>query len=281
MRSATINSRSLMQGAEANDRPVNEQLDDAVIREENNGAVILTLHAPAFRNACSVEMREALLNHLRDAVQDNACRYIVLTGSSGHFCSGGRLKVDAKPDPERTRRNVSVLQDIARLLHGGPKPTLAAVEGFAFGAGFSLAVACDYVVAAQGARFCASFGRVGLMADAGLCWTLPQRIGAARARDLLLTTREVHDEEAQRIGLIDQLVPAGEALDHALRAGERYGATAPLSLAATKRVLDGKTSLDAVLEAEAVEQPMLSLSQDYAEGRAAFREKRRPMFRGL
>jgi enoyl-CoA hydratase/carnithine racemase len=256
-------------------------MNDAVFREDKDGVAILTLHAPAFRNACSVEMREALLAHLRDVSEEAACRLVVLTGAAGHFCSGGRLKPDVEPDPQRTRRNVEVLQQIAKLLHAGPKPSIAAVEGIAFGAGFSLAAACDYVVAAESARFGASFGKVGLMADAGLCWTLPQRVGAARARDILLTCRDVNGEEALAIGLVDQLVPTGTALQHALASGERYAATAPLSLAATKRVLDGKASLDAVLEAEASEQPQLTLSQDYAEGRAAFREKRPAIFRGF
>jgi enoyl-CoA hydratase/carnithine racemase len=265
-----------------NDLTIGQATDDAVFREDVDGAVVLTLHAPAFRNACSVEMREALLTHLQDASTDPACRFIVLTGAEGNFCSGGRLPVDATPNPEQTRRNVAVLQEIARVLHRGPKPSVAAVEGFAFGAGFSLAVACDYVVAGDGVRFSASFGKVGLMADAGLAWTLPQRVGAARARDLLLTGREVRAEEAMTISLVDQLVPAGEARRAAIEAGGRYAKVAPLALAATKRVLgDGNSSLDAVLAAEAEEQPRLTLSQDYAEGKAAFREKRAPVFRGL
>jgi 2-(1,2-epoxy-1,2-dihydrophenyl)acetyl-CoA isomerase len=254
--------------------------DEDVIRENEDGAVVLTLHAPAFRNACSVEMREALLEHLRNATEERDCRYIVLTGAGGNFCSGGRVRPGAKPDPEKTRRNVGVLQDIARLLYRGPKPTVAAVEGFAFGAGLSLATACDYIVAGEGVRFCASFGKVGLMADAGLAWTLPQRVGGTRARDLLLTGREIGGEEAVVIGLADRLVPAGEARGAAIEAGRRYAAMAPLSLAATKRVLEGNASLDAVLAAEALEQPQLTLSQDYAEGRAAFQEKRAPVFRG-
>lgn len=257
-------------------------MDEDVLREQRGDAVVLTLHAPAFRNACSVEMREALLEHLRLASTDSACRVIILTGAERNFCSGGRLPANAKPDPERTRTNVATLQEIARILYRGPKPSVAAVEGFAFGAGFSLAMACDYVVAGEGVRFAASFGKVGLMADAGLAWTLPQRIGAGRGRDLLLTGREVRGEEAQAIGMVDQLVPAGQALEAALVAGLRYSAIAPLALAATKRVLgDGNSSLDAVLAAEAEEQPRLTLSQDYVEGRAAFREKRAAVFRGL
>lgn len=266
----------------ANKETGEQAMDDGVLREQRGDAVILTLHAPAFRNACSIEMREALLAQLEDACLDSTCRFIVLTGAQGHFCSGGRLSVDLKPDPERTRRTVGVLQDIVRLLHRGPKPTISAVEGVAIGAGFSLAIACDHIVAAEGARFSASFGRVGLMADAGLAWTLPQRVGAARARALLLTGREVRHEEALSIGAIDELVPAGYALEAALAAGEQYARTAPLALAAMKRVLGGgHASLDAILAAEAVEQPQLTLSKDYKEGRAAFREKRQPVFKGL
>lgn len=257
-------------------------MDDGVLRELRDGAVILTLHAPAYRNACSIEMRETLLAYLEDACLDTSCKFIVLTGAQNHFCSGGRLSVDLKPDPERTRRTVGVLHDIVRLLHRGPKPTISAVEGVAIGAGFSLAIACDHIVAAEGARFCASFGRVGLMADAGLAWTLPQRVGAARARALLLTGREMRHDEALAIGAVDELVPAGQALEAALTAGSQYSKTAPLALAAMKRVLGGgHASLDAILAAEAIEQPQLTLSKDYKEGRAAFREKRQPVFKGV
>jgi enoyl-CoA hydratase/carnithine racemase len=227
-------------------------------------------------------MREALLENLQAVAADPACRVIVLTGSGGQFCSGGRVSPNLKPDIERTRRNVGVLQDIARLLYRGPKPTIAAVEGSAVGAGFSLAMACDHVVASEEVRFCASFGKLGLMADAGLTWTLPQRIGPARARDLLLTGREVRGTEAVALGLVDQLVPPGTCQAAAVEAGARYAGIAPLSLAATKRVMGrGHASLDEVLAAEAEEQPLLTFSQDYVEGRAAFREKRAPVFRGL
>jgi len=256
--------------------------EEAILCDQVDGAVILTLHAPAFRNSCSPAMREVLLEQLQSASSDDTCRFIVLTGAAGHFCSGGRVSTDIKPDMERTRRNVGVLQDIARLLHRGPKPTIAAVEGAATGAGFSLAMACDYVVAGDGARFCASFVKVGLLADAGLAWTLPQRVGAARARDLLLTGREVRGPEAKALGLVDLLVPAGESLKAALGSGERYAGVAPLAIAATKRLMGAShNSLDDVLAAEAQEQPQLTLSHDYAEGRAAFREKRAPKFRGL
>lgn len=253
---------------------------DEILQHEADGTVILTINAPDFRNACSVEMRIALLERLREASEMASCRAIVLTGAGGHFCSGGRLPPNQAPDPERTRRNGAYLQEIARILHVGPKPTVAAVEGIAFGAGFAMAMACDYVVAGEGARMSASFARVGLVADTGIAWTLPKRIGASRARDLLLTGREVRGSEIGSLGLADELVPQGQALEAALVASHRYRAVAPLALAATKRMLGQCNSLEAVLAAEAQEQPELTLSQDYAEGRAAMREKRTPVFRG-
>ena len=248
--------------------------------------LIISLNAPERRNAISVEMRIELAKALKDASADPDCRAIILTGGGGHFCSGGELKpvqgVTAAPDPDRTRRNAAILHDIVRVLAAGPKPTVAAVEGYAYGAGLSLAAACDQVVVGGEARFCASFGKIGLIADAGLMWSLPQRVGPSHARDMLLSARVVDAEEALAIGLANQLTPTGEALAAALVAARRMARLAPLALAAMKAVLArGPVSLESVLEAEADIQPRLTLTQDYVEGRSAFRERRAPVFRGV
>lgn len=257
-------------------------IEDNVLRTMVAHTAVLTLNAPSVRNACSVEMREQLLELVHEASADQSCRVIIITGAGGNFSTGGRLSTDLTPNPERTRRNVAVFHEIVRVLHAGPKPTIAAVEGFAYGAGLSIAAACDHVVAGSGARFSASFVKVGLMADAGLAWTLPARVGAGRAREMLLTGREVRAEEALTIGLVEKVAEAGNALDTALALAQSYLRVAPLAVAATKRVLGGGHScLDSVLQAESCEQPQLTLSQDYAEGRTAFREKRAPVFAGI
>ena len=158
---------------------------------------------------------------------------------------------------------------------------IAAVEGIAFGAGLSLAAACDHVVASDSARFAASFGKVGLTADCGLVWTLPQRTGLSIARDMLLTARQVAADEALRIGIIDQLVPAGGALEAALAKAAEYRPVAPLSIAAMKYAFaQGPGSLAETLSLERQQQPMLSMTQDHHEGIAAFKEKRAPAFIG-
>ena len=245
----------------------------------------MTLSAPQSRNAISLEMRQDLLEYLRSASSDSACRAIVLTGADGNFCSGGQLKPPAGgangPDPDRTRRNISVLHDIVRVLSAGSKPSLAAVEGYAYGAGLSLATACDLVIAAQDARFCASFAKIGLMADSGLLWSLPQRIGPARAREMMLSGRVVEADEAAQIGLASRLVPSGGARDAAIEAAGVFRTVAPLAVASMKRILAmGPGSLEEVLALEAEAQPQLTLSQDYDEGKRAFKERRQPEFRG-
>jgi len=251
-----------------------------VLCEMVEGVAVVTLNAPQFRNALSPDMRVLLAQQLEALAASPECRAIVVTGAGGQFCSGGRLPAGQEPDAERTRRNGIPLQDIARILHAGPKPTIAAVEGFAYGAGFAIAMACDRVVAGAGARMCAAFGKVGLTGDTGIAWTLAQRAGPARARDLLLTGRDVRGEELCALGLVDRVVPDGEALAAALVEAERYAPIAPLALAATKRMLAEGQSLDAVFAAETREQPLLTLTADYCEGRAAMRDKRTPVFRG-
>ena len=260
-------------------------MSDPVLRQQLGEVVLLTLNAPALRNAISAEMREQLLGYLREASASADCRAIILTGADGHFCSGGQLQGNngaaLVPDAERTRRSIAVLHDIVRLLSAGAKPTIAAVEGYAYGAGLSLAAACDIVIAGEGAKFCASFGRIGLMADAGLAWSLPQRMGQARAREMLLTARVVAGQEAAAIGLVNHSVPDGGALAAAIDMAKEFGAIAPLAIASMKQVLaHGPNALEEVLRAECEAQPRLAISEDYAEGRAAFKERRRPVFRG-
>lgn len=260
-------------------------MTDSVVRRIVDGVAILTLNAPETRNAISVEMREHLLLFLREAAGDVAVRAVVITGANGNFSSGGQLQSNGAapaPDAQRTRRNVGVLQDIVRLLSAGPKPTIAAVEGFAYGAGLSLAAACDVVVASDTARFCASFGKIGLMADAGLIWSLPQRVGPACAREILLSGRVVDAAEAEQLGLANAVVGAGCANDAAMARAAAFHAIAPLAIASMKRVLArGPNSLEDVLHAESDGQPILAMSEDYFEGRAAFKERRPPVFRGV
>lgn len=261
-------------------------MSDLVLRQEQGDVLVLTLNAPPTRNAISLEMREELLGHLREASNSSTVRAIVLTGAESNFCSGGQLQpangaAALKPDAQRTRRNIAMLQDIVRILSAGPKPTIAAVEGYAYGAGMSLAAACDVLVAGESARFCASFGKIGLMADAGLIWSLPQRVGPGSAREIMLTGRVVDAAEAGEIGLANRVAPAGGALASALEIANGFSHIAPLAIASMKRVLArGPNSLEDVLHAESDAQPILTLSQDYVEGRAAFKERRAPVFRG-
>lgn len=261
-------------------------MSDTVLRQARGDIVVLTLNAPRTRNAISLEMRAALLDRLREAADTAAIRAIVLTGAGGNFCSGGQVQpgngAAPAPDAQRTRGNIAVLHEIVRLLSAGPKPTVAAVEGYAYGAGLSLAAACDVLVAGDTATFCASFGRIGLMADAGLIWSLPQRVGPARAREIMLTGRVVEPAEAGAVGLANRVVAAGRALDVATEIAGSFKDMAPLAIASMKRVLAcGPSGLEDVLEAESETQPALSMSEDYGEGRAAFRERRAPIFRGV
>jgi enoyl-CoA hydratase/carnithine racemase len=163
-----------------------------------------------------------------------------------------------------------------RHMVGGRLPIVAAVEGWCVGAGLSMACACDTIVAAEDARFGAGFGKVGLMADLGLPFTLPARIGAGRARQMFLHHTQLAAPEAERIGLVDRLVPKGGALAEAQRIAATLAAQAALPIALTKRML--AEGLDAALERERDWQSMCFLTADHEEGRAAFMEKREPVF---
>ncbi|MFI6521419.1 enoyl-CoA hydratase/isomerase family protein [Spirillospora sp. NPDC050679] len=242
---------------------------------------VLAFDRPEARNAVDVPTRERLLDELRAAVAAPGVRAIVLTGNGGTFCAGGDVREMRGVGPEAVAARLEPLHEAVRLMTGCAKPVVAAVEGVAAGLGVSFAAACDHVVAAEDARFVAAFGKVGLVPDGGLLWTLPQRVGIGRAKDLLVFGRTVSARRAYEIGLADGLAPPGGALDAALELAAGAAALAPLSVAATKRTLGrAEPDLDRLLAAELEEQTAIYASADFAEGRAAFAERRPPRFEG-
>jgi 2-(1,2-epoxy-1,2-dihydrophenyl)acetyl-CoA isomerase len=260
-------------------------MTNLVLSELRDHIGILTHNDPDRRNAFTVEMRLAAAKALREFMRDDACRAIVICGAGDTFCAGGDMKSsisnDVEPASVRTPRMLSMMHDLIRLIVEGSKPVIAAVDGHATGAGLSLAAACDFVVAGPTAKFCASFGRVGLVPDAGLLWSLPRRIGTIRARNMMLTAAALDVETALRIGLADMAAPEGKTVSTAVSIAKNYMRVAPLAAAHVKELLSGDAlSLEEAFDAELRIQPQLTGSADYMEARAAFAEKRTPRFVG-
>jgi 2-(1,2-epoxy-1,2-dihydrophenyl)acetyl-CoA isomerase len=250
-----------------------------VLLEARDGATLtLTLNYTQRRNALSMPLRAALTAALSRAEGDPGVRVIVLTGAGGHFCAGGDISGMNVEDLAAGRERFRATHRLVTQMVHCAKPIIAAVEGYAVGAGLSLALCCDTIVAAEDSRFAAGFGRIGLIADLGLNHTLPQRIGMGRARQVLLYGEQMDAATAERIGLIDHVVAPGTALAVARDRARVLAGSAPLPIALTKRLLaDG---LDAGLAQERDLQSTLFLTEDHREGREAFLGKRKPVFKG-
>lgn len=252
---------------------------EPVLVEARDGATLtLTLNYTARRNALSMPLRVALTQAIDRAEGDPNVRVIVLTGAGGHFCAGGDISGMNAADLAAGRERFRATHRLVTQMVHCAKPIIAAVEGYAVGAGLSLALCCDTIVAAEDSRFAAGFGRIGLIADLGLNHTLPQRIGMGRARQILLYGEQIDAVMAERIGLIDHVVAPGSALAVARDRARALEAAAPLPIALTKRLL--AEGLDAALAQERDLQSTLFLTEDHREGRAAFLEKRKPVFKG-
>jgi enoyl-CoA hydratase/carnithine racemase len=254
-------------------------MSEPPLLEARDGAtLLLTLNYTARRNALSMPLRAALIDALDRAERDTDLRVIILTGAGGHFCAGGDISGMDVSDLAQGRERFRLTHRLVKLMVHSAKPIIAAVEGYAVGAGLSLALCCDTIVAAENARFGAGFGRIGLIADLGLNHTLPQRIGMGRARQLLLYGEQIDATAAERIGLVDHVVASGTAVAFARDRAQALAATAPLPVALTKRLL--AEGLDAALDQERDLQTTLFLTEDHREGRAAFLAKRKPVFSG-
>jgi 2-(1,2-epoxy-1,2-dihydrophenyl)acetyl-CoA isomerase len=253
--------------------------DANVLSEGSNGVRLLTLNRPEVRNAIDIPMRVALAEALEAAAADTTVRAIVVTGAGGAFCSGGDIATMNRQSPDKTLPRAQAAQRVVRAIWGTRKPVLAAVEGPAFGAGAALALACDRVVAAADATFSMSFTAVGLAGDMGIFTSLPLRVGAPRARQMLMLPKRMSGEEAHAAGLVDELAPPGEALARTLEDAERLARGPALALGVIKELLSGTPRHPMeLLELEVQHQAELFDSADFSEGTAAFKEKRVPRF---
>lgn len=252
-------------------------VDDLVLPRQVGRILILTLNNPDRRNALSLAMREQLRSKLEDAAEEVAG--IVLTGAGSYFCSGGDLRDPAGMNADAAR--FDHLSAIVDSIATNRLPVIAAVEGGAFGSGLGLALACDHVVCGQGAKLGTPFGKVGLSADAGLTWSLPRRIGAARATRLLLEAAPLDARTAQEWGMVDELTRDGDAESAAVTRMEAWLENAPLAIAASKKAMvTPPSSLAEALESEKTRQLRLLRTADAKEAITAFTERRTPRFYG-
>ena len=249
-----------------------------------DGVALLTLDNPDQRNAMSEEMTVSWTAAIDALAADRSVRAVVVTGAGSGFCSGGNTswiagEPDATVDELRTRMLpfYRAWLSIRRL----EVPTIAAVNGPAIGAGLCLALACDLRYAAQGARLGVPFVKLGMHAGMAATYLLPDVVGPAHARDLLLTGRVVDADEAFRIGLVSRVLEPQKLLEEVLATAGGIAATAPIpSRLTTLALRQGHRDLEACLQWEALAQPVTLATADLQEGIAAARERRSPAFEG-
>lgn len=254
--------------------------------EQAGGVVQVTLARPVVMNALSLEAVDELIDVLRGLDSRDGARALLISGEGRAFCAGADLSAGADASAFENVDAGAGLEShfnpLIRALSSQPLPVVCAVHGFAAGAGASLALACDFVIAARTAYFLQAFVHIGLIPDAGANWTLPRLVGKARALGMMMLGDRIPAAQAAEWGLIWQcvddaeLTPAAEALAARLAAGP----TRTYNLIRQSTRLGMGMDLEATLEAERKLQKAAGKTRDFQEGVTAFLEKRRPEFSG-
>ena len=246
------------------------------------GVAIITLDRPDKMNALTVEMREALGTHFDSAARDPSVRAVLLQGSGKAFCASGDVSKMGTFTPETGRTLLKLAHRMVRNLANIEKPVVASVRGAVAGIGWSMALACDAVIASETARFTQVFRHVGLVPDGGAIYFLSQHLGLQRAKELVFSGRRVEAAEAHTMGLVNRVVPDEELDAIALEYARELAAGPTFALGVAKKMFKSmyQPDLETFLDAEAWAQGLTLLTDDHAEGVRAFFEKRKPVFQG-
>lgn len=257
-----------------------------ILSTVEQGVMTITLNRPDRLNSFNDLMHQQLAESLTQAERDDSVRCLLITGAGRGFCAGQDLN-DRNVDPSGPAPDLGLSVErfynpLVRRLAALPKPVIAAVNGVAAGAGATLALGCDMVLAARSASFVMAFSKLGLVPDCGGSWFLPRVAGRARAMGLALLGEKLSAEQAAQWGMIWQLVEDAELADTSLQLARHLAAQPTFGLGLIKQaLLAAETNgLDAQLDLERDYQRMAGRSADYREGVSAFLAKRPPQFSG-
>ena len=261
-----------------------------LIETSEDGVTRITLNRPDRLNALSAGMIDGLLDAIERIRFDPLVRVVIITGTGRGFCSGADLsgmgKLRAEPEnvgkAQHARYFLVQLERIVSGLKSLPQPVICAVNGVAAGVGYSIALAADMIIAARSARFVNAIHNAGTGAELGMSYLLPRAVGTQKAAEILFTMRPVHADEAERIGLVLKAVPDESLIDEAMALARDMIVNVPLGLWVTKQALwanQNAGSLEAAMEFEHRGVFLSQSTEDAAEKRAAFLEKRKPVFR--
>lgn len=250
---------------------------------EKLGPVLsLTLNRPESLNAFSPEMILGLTNTIREAQNDDDVQVIVLSGSGRSFSAGGDVKTMGQAGPTQVYDHVGKLNQLILTMKNLEKPIIAAVHGFAAGAGVNLALACDLIVAAEDSKFALSFSQVGLVSDGGGSYFLPKLIGPHLAKQFFFSAEPIPAERLYQLGVINALIPLEKLQEETTKLALKLAHGPGRAYGKLKKLIDHSltSTLEEILEEERLTQVLMVQTEDHKEGVTAFKEKRKPAFRG-